>query len=242
MRRPLAEQLHALVIDDDSNVRFLVAEALHQDGFKMTGAANGEEALEILRDTRFDLAVIDLRLGGHVDGMRLFSTLRWRWPDTAIIILTGHASVDSTVEAIRQGVEGYLLKPISITELRQAARQALERRRALSEARHEKEQHQLRAGPLAVDVDRYLVTLGDESVDLTPQEFKLLVCLMENAERVVSPKELVMAVRGYEPKYAHEARQIIKWYIHRLRQKIEPDPSEPRFVINVRGVGYRLGI
>ncbi|MBN1400991.1 MAG: response regulator transcription factor [Anaerolineae bacterium] len=237
----MTEPLHALVVDDDSNVRFLVAEALRQEGFRMTGAANGEEALEILRDTRFDLAVIDLNLGGHVDGMQLFSTLRWRWPDTAIVILTGHASVDSTVEAIRQGIEGYLLKPISIADLRQAAKKALERRRALTQAREERQSHQLQAGPLFVDADRYLVKLHDEVLDLTPQEVSLLVCLMENADRVVSPKELVQVVRGYEPKYTQEARQIIKWYIHRLRQKIEPDPSNPRFVVNVRGVGYRLG-
>ena len=73
---------------------------------------------------------------------------------------------------------------------------------------------------------------------MTPQEFKLLAHLVQNTPRVVPPPELVQVVRGYDPEYPHEARQIIKWYIHRLRRQIEPDPSKPRYILNVRGVGY----
>lgn len=87
---------------------------------------------------------------------------------------------------------------------------------------------------------RYAVTLDSEPVDLSSREFLLLTHLMQNAPQVVSAKELVTAVRDYRPQYEYEARDIIKWYIYRLRQKVEPDSSKPRHVLSVRGVGYRF--
>jgi DNA-binding response OmpR family regulator len=77
-------------------------------------------------------------------------------------------------------------------------------------------------------------------VDLTPSEFKLLVHMMQNPGQAIGPPALVEVVRQYRPEYLQEARQIIKWYIHRLRQKVESDPSDPRYILNVRGVGYML--
>jgi DNA-binding response OmpR family regulator len=237
----MAEGKTALVVDDERNVRFFLQETLARSGFSVRTASSGEEALEILHDTRFDLALLDLRLGGRVDGMRLLGAIRWRWPDTAIIILTAHGTLETALEAIREGVDGYLLKPVEPAELRQVVREALERRQAVARARSGRERTLLQHGPLTVDVGRHLATRDGEPVDLGPQEFKLLVCLMENAGRVVSPKELVRTVRDYDPDSAHEAREIIKWYVHQLRRKIEPDPDRPRFVLNVRGVGYTLG-
>ena len=142
--------------------------------------------------------------------------------------------------AIREGVDGYLLKPVEPAEVRQAVQVALERRRSLARIQQEKEGHLVQHGPFLIDLKRHLVTLDGEPLELTPREFSLLVHLVQNVHRVVSPKELVRVVGQYEVEDMHEARQIVKWYIHRLRRKVEPDPSRPRYILNVRGVGYRF--
>lgn len=237
----MAEEKLALVVDDERNVRFFLQETLARSGFQVRLASSGEEALDILHDTRFDLALLDLRLGGRVDGMRLLGAIRWRWPDTAVVILTAHGTLETALESIREGVDGYLLKPVEPAELRQVVLEALERRQAMASQAREPDHDHLTHGPLTVDVQKHLVTRAGETIDLGPQEFKLLLCLMQNADRVVSPAELVRAVREYDPDSSYEAREIIKWYVHQLRQKVEPDPAHPRLVLNVRGVGYTMG-
>jgi DNA-binding response OmpR family regulator len=98
----------------------------------------------------------------------------------------------------------------------------------------------IECGLFVVDLEKHVATRKGVPLELTPREFSLLVHLMENEPQVISPTDLVRVVRQYEAEHPHEAREIIKWYIHRLRQKVEPDPSEPVHVINVRGVGYRF--
>jgi DNA-binding response OmpR family regulator len=121
--------------------------------------------------------------------------------------------------------------------VRQAVHEALSRHQKLAEL-HEEEEETLQYGPFVVDLEKYQVTKNGEVLELTPHEFKLLVHMMQNAHRPISPPELVRVARDYECEDLYEARQIIKWYIHRLRRKVEPDPSNPRFILNVRGVGY----
>jgi DNA-binding response OmpR family regulator len=235
----MTEKIHTLVVDDEAGIRFFLEETLRQAGHIVVTASSGEEALGRLREASFDLAVLDLKLGGRVDGMRVLEAVKWRWPETVVIILTAHGSLESAMAAIREGVNGYLLKPVEPDELRQAVREALDRRERLVRSKGVgEEDHLLHRGPFSVDLKKHLAILDGRPLDLTPSEFKLLLCLMQNAQRVVSPRELVQAVRGYECEYEWEAREIIKWYIHRLRRKVEPDPSSPRHILNVRGVGY----
>jgi two-component system response regulator RegX3 len=117
---------------------------------------------------------------------------------------------------------------------------ALHRRQKLHDARLESRDHVLRRGPFSIDLERHEAKFEGKSLELSPRDFALLLHLMQNAPQVVSPTELVRVVRQYEPEYMPEAREIIKWYIHRLRSKIEPDPARPRYILNVRGVGYRF--
>jgi DNA-binding response OmpR family regulator len=183
---------------------------------------------------------VDLNLGGHVDGLRLLEAIRWRWPGTAVVILTAHGSLESAIAAIREGVDDYLLKPAKPSEVRQAIRRALEQRRGKQVSKTTEEQRVVQRGSFFVDLNQHFATKEGHPLELTPQEFKLLVHLMQNNHRVVPPPELVRVVREYEPDSLYEARQIIKWYIHRLRQRVEPDPSNPRHVVNVHGVGYKF--
>jgi len=224
----------------EEGIRTALAEILRRDGYAITTAASGEEALERLRDTGFDAAVLDLKLGSRVDGLRVLEAINWRWPATAKIILTAHGSLDSAMEAIREGVDAYLLKPVRAHELRQTVRQVLERReqRAANAAEPPEEESTLHAGGFVADLRSREVRLEGVPLDLTVCEFELLVHLMRNHRRVVPPPELVKVVRGYECSHLQEARDIIKWYVYRLRRKVEPNPSRPQYILNVRGVGY----
>lgn len=249
----MADATHTLVVDDDAGVRFTVAETLRRAGHDVVTAKDGRAALNLLRNERFDLAILDLQLGEQVDGLRVLEGIRWRWPQTAVVILTAHGSLESAMAAIREGVDGYLLKPAEPKDLLAAAREALARRRDANDPRDrpipgssaqqsaEPLPHLLRHGDLVVDLDKHQVAKADQPVDLTPAEFNLLAHLVGNAHRTVPPKELVRAIQGYEPDHQHEARQTVKWYIHRLRAKIEPDPVHPRYILNVRGIGYTMG-
>ncbi len=238
----MAESLRALILDDEQSIRFFLSETLSSMGYKVVGAGSGEEALELLRETLFDLAILDLKLGGRIDGLKVLEAIRWRWPDTVVIILTAHGSFESALSAIEQGVDGYMLKPIEPEELRGVVAEAFARRERLRGGIQEspRDNRSLQIGGLAVDQDRRLVTLEEQPLPLTPSEYRLLIYLMQNADRVSTPQELVRVVQGYECEESQEAREIIKWYIYRLRRKIEADPSQPRYIVNVRGVGYTI--
>jgi DNA-binding response OmpR family regulator len=238
----MSNTICALVVDDDAGVRFVLGETLRRAGHAVTQAESGEAALSLLRDNAFDLAIVDLDLGTRIDGLRVLEAIRWRWPQMAVLILTAHGSLQSAVAAIREGVDGYLLKPAEPEELLAAAREALARRQNHPAQRPaEAPLHLLRHGALVLDLDKHQATRAGQPVDLAPAEFSLLAHLVENAHRTVAPKELVRVVLGYEPDYQHEARQTMKWYVHRLRAKIEFDPVHPRYILNVRGVGYTMG-
>lgn len=234
------EKIHTLVVDDEPGIRFFVEETLHRSGHDVSTVKSGEEALNTLRNTPFDMVILDLRLGGKVDGIKVLEAIRWRWPETSVIIFTAHGSLDTALQAIDHGIEKYVQKPLSPKELRKVVEEVLEARK--SERRSAKdERHQiLRKGPFEVDEGLHRVRMFEEELDLTPSEFNLIVHLLRNDDRVISPEELVEVVRGYKPEDVIEARQIIKWYIHRLRQKVEKDSSHPEYILNVRGVGYRI--
>ena len=236
----MAELIRALVVDDEERVRYVLEETLRRVGHVVVTASSGEEALDLLRDTSFDVAVVDLNLGGHVDGLRVLEAIRWRWPGTATVILTAHGSLESAMAAIREGVDAYLLKPSKPAEVRQAVQEALERRKNLRGQVESAEGRVIRRGGFLVNLEQHLATRDGRPIDLTPQELKLLAHLMQNAPRVVPPLELVQVVQECELEDPYEARQIIKWYVHRLRRQVEPDPSNPRHILNVRGAGYRF--
>jgi DNA-binding response OmpR family regulator len=234
------EKIHTLVVDDEPGVRFFVEETLNRSGHDVKTAKSGEDALEILRNTPFDLVILDLKLGGKVNGIKVLEGIRWRWPNTSVIILTAHGSLDTALKAIDHGIEKYIQKPLSPKELRDAVDEVLDKREDDQRRVNDEQKLIFRKGVFEVDEGLHRVTKNQKDLDLTTSEFNLILHLLRNDNRVISPKELVEVVRGYKPDDLIEARQIIKWYIHRLRQKIEEDSSNPEYLINVRGVGYRV--
>lgn len=231
--------VRTLVVDDEEGIRFFLQEALRIAGYTVTTASNGEEALDLLEESPFDLIVLDLVLGGRVDGQRVLEAVRWRWPETVVVILTAHGSFESTLDAIDEGVDGYLLKPAKQAEVLQTLQAALERReRQVDRMRTSEPARLLQRGHFTFDRLAQRLTVRGQPVALTPRETRLLVHLMQNEGRVISAKKLVRVALQYEADSLYEARQTIKWYVHRLRRKVEDDPSRPRHILNVRGVGY----
>ncbi len=254
-----------LIVDDEAVARISLAEVLRLEGYDVQMAASGEEALRLVERQPFDLMVVDLKMPG-MDGIQLTEAVQNRAPDTVIILLTAFATLETAIEAIRRGAHDYLLKPCPIPQILESVRKGLdksrqERRRRELVARLERTVSELvaaeqgavsanatprakgllRVQDVELDRDRHTVTVGGRAVNLTPTEFKLLACLMENAGQVCTPQELVRRAQGYETD-PWGARAIVRVHVRRLRQKLEPDPSRPRYVINVRGVGYLFPI
>ena len=234
------EKIHTLIVDDEPGVRFFAKETLHRSGHDVTTAKSGEEALETLRDTPFDLVILDLKLGGKIDGIKVLEAIRWRWPGTSVIIFTAHGSLDTAIKAINQGIEKYIQKPLSTQELRNVVEEVLEARDQACQSTVDEQLQIYTKGHFDVNESLHRVMLDGQKLELTPSEFCLIVHLLRNDDRVIAPSELVSVVRGYKPEDVLEARQTIKWYVHRLRQKVEIDSSHPEYILNVRGVGYRI--
>ncbi len=235
------DPIQTLIVDDDEGIRFFLSKALSEEGHQVVTTSNGKEALEILRNQAFDLVVLDLRLGGRIGGLRVLQAISWRWPQTARIILTGHGTLDSAREAILEGVHAYLLKPVKAHDLRRVVATVLEKSQStltVTPPEPTADPNRLERNGFSVDLERSQVTMDDHPLDLTAQEYELLVYLMQNDDRPIPPPELVKVVRGYDCDNLQEARDIIKWYVYRLRGKVEPKPSSPRHILNVRGVGY----
>ncbi|MBO9370314.1 MAG: response regulator transcription factor [Chloroflexi bacterium] len=252
-----------LVVDDEATTRISLAELLRLEGYDVSLAASGEDALDIIdRHPAFDLMVVDIKMPG-MDGLQLTEAVQRRSPDTVIILLTAFGTLETAIQALRRGAHDYLLKPCPISQILESVRKGLgkrhqEQQRKELVSRLEQTLSELRAieqpdvaiTPPPAPVERYLevqdvrldrerhqVWIGDRSVDLTPTEFKLLSYLMERADQVCSPQQLVRQAQGYETD-PWGARAIVRVHIRRLRRKMEPDPARPRYIVNVRGVGY----
>lgn len=239
------EHIKTLVVDDEEGIRLFLTGALSGEGHIVTTASSGEEALEYLRDIAFDLVLLDLKLGGRIDGLRILQAISWRWPQTATIILTGHGTLESAREAILEGLDAYLIKPVTAGEVREVVTEVLKKRQhqlpespPLAPPSQEDPPHMLRRGDFLLNLEKRQAELGGCTLDLTDSEYDLLIYLMQNDDRPIPPPELVKVVRGYECDHLQEARDVIKWYIYQLRSKVEPKPSSPRHILNVRGAGY----
>jgi DNA-binding response OmpR family regulator len=231
--------LRTLVIDDEEGIRFFLQEALCQGGYAVETASSGEEALDILKGKGFDLIVLDLKLGGRVDGQRVLEMVRWRWPETVVVILTAYGSLESALDAIEEGVDGYLLKPAKQADVLCTLQAAWERRqKQVRRMTAREEEHLLQRGPFSFDLRAQQFTLRGQPIALTLHESRLLVHLMQHAHQAISAEELVNVVLQYEAEGPYQARRAIKWYVHCLRRKVEADPASPCHILNVRGIGY----
>jgi DNA-binding response OmpR family regulator len=227
-----------LLVEDESSLLATVSYNLRRDGHRVSTAEDGEAALAAFADTP-DLVVLDVLLP-KVDGFEVCRRLRQQ-SSVPILMLTAKDDEVDRVVGLELGADDYLTKPFSMRELL-ARVKALLRRRDLLSAELDRRQamaagDRLVAGDLEVDVSAHRVLLAGAEVSLTPKEFDLLAFLMRHRGHVFSAERLLETVWGYER--AIDARTVAV-HVHSLREKIEAEPSRPRRVETVRGVGYRF--
>jgi len=219
-----------LVVDDEKRLCDLVQAYLTQEGFRVVTAANGQEGLFVARHEKPDVILLDLmmpEMGGY-DFIRVHSKER----DTPIIILTAKIEESDKVLGLELGADDYVTKPFSMRELTARVRAVLRRM-----DKTQPETEIIRAADITLDRIGRVVSVGENQVDLTPSEFDLLATLMSAPGRAFSRLDLLERIQGD----AFDGYQrTIDVHVRNLRTKIEPDPSHPRYIESVYGVGYRF--
>ncbi len=225
-----------LVVDDEPHIIEVVRDYLKQAGYRVLTARDGRTALTIARHEQPDLVVLDLMLPGGIDGLDVCRSLRQdpALADVPIIMLTARIEETDRLIGLELGADDYVTKPFSPREVVARVRAVL-RRAGRSEVQPSSI---VRAGELAIDLANRSVTVGGDPISLTPTEFDLLAIMARSPGRPFTRAQLMDMV--YDVAYAGYDRAIDS-HIKNLRRKIEPDPHEPRYVLTVYGVGYKLG-
>jgi DNA-binding response OmpR family regulator len=219
-----------LVVDDEERLVSLVRAYLAQEGFQVVTARNGREALFVARQARPNLIILDLMMP-ELDGYE-FMRLHRQERETPIILLTARVEESDRVLGLELGADDYVTKPFSPRELAARVRAVLRRSGQSAPAAEV-----LRVADITLDRVGHFVEVGDTLVDLTPSEFDLLSALMGTPGRAFTRLELLDRIQGT----AYEAyERTVDVHVKNLRAKIEPDPSNPRYIETVYGVGYRF--
>lgn len=219
-----------LVVDDEPQIQRFLRPSLGANGYDMIEAATGAEALRRAAADAPDVVVLDLGLP-DMDGKDVIRQLR-AWSEVPVIVLSARDREAEKIEALDLGADDFVNKPFGIGELMARLRAALRHR-----LRKAGETPVFRAGSLVVDLVKRLVTRDGEPVRLSPKEYDLLRVLVQAAGRVVTHRQLLVAVWG--PAHVEDT-QYLRVYVGQLRHKIEDDPTQPRLVLTEPGVGYRL--
>ncbi len=221
-----------LIVDDESAIRDALGRKLKREGFAVTLAGNGLEGLRAFHSERPDLVVLDIVMP-EMDGLTVCQRIR-EVAETPIMMLSAQAITESDiVEGLNAGADEYIVKPVRLNEFVARVRALL--RRAQKTAPEAEAGYN--DGYLSVDLQRRHVYVRGQKVHLTPTEFKLLTVLLENAGRVVPQRELLEQVWG--PEYVDDV-YYPRVYISQLRRKIEPEPSNPTYILTEHRVGYRF--
>ena len=229
----MGESGKIVVIDDEESVRDVVKAYLEKDGFTVYVADNGRDGLALAERRSPDLIVLDLMLP-DISGEEICQEVRSR-SDVPIVMLTAKASEDERIGGLIAGADDYLVKPFSPRELVARVHAVLRRTKGVETPLVEILRFD--EGRLEIDTVKRAVVRDGAPVDLTPNEYKLLLALARYPGRAYSRFELVNRVQGYD--YEGYERTI-DVHVKNLRKKIEPDPARPRYVETVTGVGYRL--
>lgn len=218
-----------LVIDDDRSLCELLTDYLGRLGHDVTSASDGQTGLAVLAEAQPDIIVLDVTMPG-LNGWQTLARIRAE-SVAPVIMLTARGEESEVLRAFAGGADDYVTKPFSFAQLGARIKAVLDR---TSPERGEVA-GMLRGADLVVDLDRHRVTRQGQPIDLTPTEFRILATLMRQPGHVLSPRQIVTAVWGAE--YVDETGYIRR-YVWHLRQKLERDPRDPRYVINERSVGY----
>jgi DNA-binding response OmpR family regulator len=260
-----------LIVDDEDRLRLSLSLILQKENYRVETAANAEDALDCLQLHKYDLMFLDLNLPG-MSGIDLLVEVHRQVPHMPVLILTAHAALESAIQAVRLGARDYLIKPVEpvlilirvaeiLTESEQPARkkeivgqiqgllaelQKMEGEdvtptSALATLPPANPARFLKKGNFDLDLHARHATLNGKYIPVTGIYFDYLSTLLRHAPKAVAYKILVKESQGYDVAIA-EARDLARWRIHELRKFIEVDPQRPRYILTVRGTGYRLTI
>jgi len=222
-----------MVVDDDPDTCALIVDVLVNEGYQVFPYLSGEPALEILKKERFDLILSDIRMP-RVSGIDLLHYVRRMGLDTAVILMTAYASVQTAVEALRGEAFDYVTKPFSLSDLRQRVQRAVE----APPSKHE--QRSVRYDELTIDMHARRVWIDEQEIKLTRLEFDLLAYLASHRGRAVTREELLRNVWGHHEPVRSDAAKV-KVCVSRSRMKLGDEGRNPRYIVNVWGVGYQFG-
>ena len=221
--------LRVLVIDDEPQIRKLLKVSLGAHGYDVHESMSGMDSVVQAADIKPDLVILDLGLP-DIDGKEVVRRLR-EWSDVPILILTARDQEKEKIDALDAGADDYITKPFSIGEL--LARMRVSVRRSA----HVGEDPVIQCGDLSIDLAQRRVMVDAQEIKLTPTEYDIIKILAQNAGKVLTHRQLLKAVWG--DTYSDDTHYI-RVYIGQLRRKIEPNPTQPRYIVTESGVGYRL--
>jgi two-component system KDP operon response regulator KdpE len=224
-----AAPLKVLVVDDEPAIRRFLRTSLTAQGYHVTEAENGTAALEGLRRSPIDILVLDLGLP-DISGFDIIDRLRGQGSTVPIVVLSSRTDETGKVKALDLGADDYVTKPFGIDELLARVRAALRHR-----LQQEGERPVFRCGELTVDLVRRIITERGAEVKLSPREYDLLRLFVAHAGKVLTHRFILREIWGGEGQI-----QYLRIYIRALRQKIEANPEQPRYILTEQGVGYRM--
>ncbi len=222
-----------LVVDDEKVLVKGVKFNLENEGYQVEVGYDGEKAVELARSGRFDLIILDLMMP-KIDGLQACMKIR-EFSTVPVIMLTARSEDTDKIIGFECGADDYITKPFNILELKARVRALL--RRAGQTAQQSKDSDRVERGVISIDVAERAAWKDGQPVDLTAKEFDLVELLMRNPGRVYSREQLLNLVWGYE--YIGDFRTV-DVHIRRLREKLEPDPANPEYIMTKWGVGYYL--
>ena len=233
MTEPAGQALDAkiLVVEDEARLVRLIRAVLETQGYKVTVAPTGERALDAVALEMPDLVLLDLRLPGGMDGFEICRRIR-EFSMVPVVMLTASAREEEKLAGFDAGADDYITKPFSARELLARVRAVLRRTQVKQDS-----PAVIEVGELTINLASQRVSVAGEPVHLTPTEYRLLLALARQPDRVMTHTALLTEVWGIE--YRDEV-DYLRTYIRYLRQKLEPDPAHPRYLITRPGVGYSL--
>jgi two-component system KDP operon response regulator KdpE len=224
--------VRVLVVDDEAAIRRALRPPLVELGFQIAEASRGEEALQLLHSSSFDVVLLDINMPG-IGGIETLRRIRAFAPRLPILMVTVREGEEEKVEALELGADDYITKPFSVRELIARIRTAVRRVHAPARA----EDAPIEIGEIRLTPSRRSVTKGGQPVHLTRKEYEILYCLMSRAGRVVTYAKLLTAVWGAD---CREEVEYLRTFVRQLRKKIEDDPSKPIYLLTDVYVGYRF--
>jgi len=230
----MSRKIRILIVEDEAAIRAGLMDVFVFHGYDVDYAAEGPEGLRKALSGRFDLVLLDIMLPG-MNGFEICEQVRAKDPDLPIIMLTAKSADEDIVQGLSLGADDYVAKPFSVVQLVLRVQAVLRRAKVVVEL-----EQQIRLGD-GVEVDCLNLSgrRGDEPLAFTRREVEILQYLQANSERPVSRDELLSRVWGYARNLELETRTV-DIHIAKLRRKIEPEPAKPRYLVTVRGAGYRL--